>query len=185
MTNEEFKSKNKQYVSQLISIESGLIHDIKVIVNDIAIPQPSCTLLAKLDELFETFENDGILLDQHLTVLLMTQYLLREYASTIHSYDEDVMGFFDAVERSDNNSLAYLLSMKEDLEKTWIEKDTKILNLDFKGELAHVLNSGVPLPKGITQEKAYVICNYELDLVNYKPKAISESVIKSSSKLIN
>ena len=58
MTNEEYKNKNKEFINQMILMESNVINSIKEVINDISLPRPSFTFTTKINELFETFEHD-------------------------------------------------------------------------------------------------------------------------------
>jgi hypothetical protein len=169
MTNEEFKSKNDEFVGQLVKAEIGLISNIKEILNDISVPSPCISFKSKLDELFKVFENDGKTLDQHLTVVLYSQYLMQYYYSIIQDMDLYFRNLIDSIGKKNKSLYNALINMRHDVSKSWIEKDTQLLDIDFEKDLQKALDSGIMLPPGITKEVAYQICMKELKAVNYKP----------------
>lgn len=173
MTNEEFKSKNKEFIDKMIVFESRAVKDVKTIITEASIPRPTISFTSKINELFELFENDDTNLDQHLIIIITAQYLLGKCYNIIQDIDKYVRKVFRGIEKHDDDSLLYLVSIKEDLEKNWVEKDNEILEFDFQNDLEKMLNSGMPLPQGISKERAYEICMSELKKVNYQPKNLN------------
>lgn len=170
MTNEEYKNKNKEFINQMILMESDVINSIKSVINDISLPRPSFTFATKINELFDSFESDDKPLDQHLTVIIISQYLLSSCLNIFQNIDSYVRNIYEAVEKKDNHLLSSLIEIKSELEKSWLDKDNEILNFDFQNDLEKLLNSGLPLPNGLSKEDVYKICINELKRVNYQPK---------------
>lgn len=172
MTNEEFKKENNKFIDSIVERETALINNIKIVFPSIIVPQSSYTLKSKINELLTLFENDPIPLSEKLTVLIETQYLLSKYLSIHGSIDGYVSSLCEAIARNDNENAKFLLGIKEELEKTWLENDTELSNFDFKNGLKEALDSDVPLPINMPKIVAYNICMGELERVHYEPKEI-------------
>ena len=173
MTNEEFKRKNKEYLDQIVQKEDQLYDCIDEIMSGVDIPLPSVTVSNKILDLLETFENDGHPLDQHLTVILESQYLFYKYTQIAQEIQTYFNNLIVARLKGENEKVKELLEKSIEVQEKWAEMDSELENFDFKNNLADVVNT-MALPDGLTEEIAYQICSSELKYANYTPKQPSE-----------
>ncbi len=54
--------------------------------------------------------------------------------------------------------------------------DERIKNFDCQENLKEVIESGIPMPKGIDPQVAYQICSNELRKIDYTPKSESKTL---------
>lgn len=167
MTNKEFKEKNYEFVAQMYNFESAIFQDIKSMFGDISLPNPTDTFKTKLDEIFVAFEDDDKPLDQHLTVIISSQFFLNQCASMIQNIDKYVKSIISTNEKE---KMKELFDMLPNMESQWKEKETDTLNIDLQTNLAEMINSMPQLPGGLSKEMAHKICTSELQKVNYQPK---------------
>ena len=169
MTNEEYKAKNYEFVAQMYNIEKSIIQDINSMIGETTLPHPTVTFQTKLDEIFETFENDDKPLDQHLTAIVLTQYFLGQCMASMQSVDGYMKNVMMAHEQGPE-AFREALAMKPDMETMWAEKENEILNTDLQNDLAKMIDTFPQLPGGLSKEMACKICTSELQKVNYQPK---------------
>ena len=170
MTNDEFRIKNGELAGEMSKAETAIFDSIRSMFEGINLPQPSQAFSTKLDELFETFEHDEEPLDQHLTIILATQYMLGHCQNTVGHVQGYVDKILQAARIGDNDTVRTLLELGSDVEAHWAEMDQELLNLDFRKDLDKIVDSVRPLPKNISRETALRICDYELDVAKYEPK---------------
>ena len=170
MTNEEFRIKNGELSSQMADAEKELFNTVRKMIPDVNLPEPSQTFSIKLDELFETFENDPEPLDQHLTIIVGVQFMLAHCSSIVGNVDGYVRSLLESAAIGDSDGLRSLLELKPDVETLWAEKDKELLELDWQKDLGKVIDGVKQLPQGIPKFVAQEICSLELQRANYKPK---------------
>ena len=175
MTNEEYKKRNFEYITQMIHHEDTFRNCLKDILNNINVPSVSNSLLSKVNELFELFENDDTTLDQHLIVILETQYLLSKCATNVVGIKQYVDRLFESLNQNDKEKIASILIEQPKNENIWSLNNREIQEFDFFNDLEKVINSGFPLPKNISKDSALSICLKELSKVNYIPNDVRKN----------
>lgn len=175
MTNEEFKKRNFEYITQMIQNEDAFKRCLKDILDNINVPSVSNSLLTKVNELFELFENDDKTLDQHLIVILESQYLLSRCATNIFGVKQYIDNLFESLNQNDREKIASILKEKPKYESIWSLNDKEIQEFDFFNDLEKVINNGVKLPMNMSKDNALSICLKELSKVGYVPKDVKEN----------
>lgn len=183
MTNEEYVNKNKEFLSIMVELQDAVFSSIRVALQDAAfssfrgivqdpnLPDPANNTSNKIMELFETFKDDDTNLDQHLIVILESHFLAlkcKYCVNKIKAYFDTLFGLVMSGE--DDNMVQELLKNSHIFEEEWNSIDEEIKNFDFEKNLQDVINSGIPLPKNISPQKALQICTEELKKISYEPK---------------
>lgn len=175
MTNEEYKKRNFEFITQMIQNEEAFKKCLKDILANINVPSVSNSLLSKVNELFELFENDDRPLDQHLIVILETQYLLSKCAANVIGVKQYMDKLFESLNQNDREKIASVLSDQPKHENIWNLNNREIQEFDFFNDLEKVINNGVQLPMNMSKNDALSICLKELSKVNYIPEDIREN----------
>ncbi len=207
MKNDEFINTHNNHLEDIIKTENDTLLGIKEIwklivgnSKDIEIPAPSTTIADKMNKLFEVFQYDDTPLDQHLTVLLETNYLFSKSALL----SIDIQTFFNelvlAANKNDQKKLEELFNSASSKEEEWNRIDSELDSFDLKNNLKDVIDSGIKLPQNlyvatinaiarktsksveevISQDKeeieklakrlAYDICTEEINKIEYVPE---------------
>ena len=166
----EWKNQSKSMINDMITHEMGIKEAIKNDIPELQFPNASVTFNSKIDELYETFGHDGTPLNQHVIVVVESHYILGELFRYIRDLDDFFFSILGARERKDDEELRKVLGTMEERQKLWADIDEGVLNFDFQTDLDKAFEGNVPIPPGVTKEKAKAICKAELEQVKYVPK---------------
>ena len=176
MTNEEFKNKNNEFIMAMMQIEDKIKADVNGIVGDFKLPNIMYTIAEKINEILNTMEKSHEALNQQVTVVIETQYLLNICNAYMKNLDSFVKRFVAAVENNDQKTINELAKSKDNFREFWNKIDDEIRQMNLQDILNKIIETKMPLPQNIKPELAIKICNEEFRNANYIPeKKIEEA----------
>ena len=164
--NIKYRLENESFLNGIIAMESKTLDGIKELFLD-DVPREGPTLSKTINRLFDLFEGGEEPLNQHVIVVLHSQFLVQLFRKRIESIQRYYSSLEKALRNDDTEAIVSVLKEKETLHEQWQRIGDFIANIDFEIGLEAALNSGVPLTKTYPRDKIERACLGELKRIGY------------------